>query len=222
MDMKGLQMKIVDQVERKLYRLRIAPFFQYIIFAMAGVYLLQMLFPPFNLISKLMLLMPRVYAGEVWRLITFLIIPPLYDPISALLNMYFYYFIGTSLERRWGARRFLLYFLLGALGALMAALITQVGTNHFVYMSMFFAFALLHPEQELMLFFVLPIKMKWLALFNAVYYVYMFAVGGWPQRVALLFSLLNLFLFFGGDIINLIRGSYHQWQRRRRFKNAQR
>ena len=109
-----------------------------------------------------------------------------------------------------------------ALGALLAALITQVGTNHFVYMSMFFAFALLHPEQELMLFFVLPIKMKWLALFNAVYYVYLFAVGGWPQRVALLFSLLNLFLFFGGDIINLIRGSYHQWQRRRRFKNAQR
>lgn len=215
-------MKIVNQIERKLYRFRITPFFQYIIFAMAGVYLLQMLFPPFNLISRLLLISPLVYTGEVWRLVSFLIVPPLYDPFSALLNMYFYYFIGTSLENRWGARRFLLYYLLGALGAILAALITQVGTNHFVYMSMFFAFALLHPEYELLLFFILPVKMKWLALLNAVYYIYMFAIGSWPQRVALLFSLINLFLFFGGDIITLIRNSFSQWQRRKRFQNAQR
>ncbi len=215
-------MNIMNRLERKLYRLRVEPFFRYIIFAMAGVYLLQMLFPPFNLISKLLLVMPMVYLGEVWRLISFLIVPPLYDPFSALLNMYFYYFIGTSLESKWGARRFLLYFLLGALGAVLAALITQVGTNHFLYMSMFFAFSLLHPEQELLLFFVLPVKMKWLALFNAVYYIYMFIVGDWPQRVAMIFSLLNLFLFFGGDMLTMIRDSINHWQRKRRFQNAQR
>ena len=132
-------MNIMNRLERKLYRLRVEPFFRYIIFAMAGVYLLQMLFPPFNLISKLLLVMPMVYLGEVWRLISFLIVPPLYDPFSALLNMYFYYFIGTSLESKWGARRFLLYFLLGALGAVLAALITQVGTNHVDVFRIFFA-----------------------------------------------------------------------------------
>ena len=60
-------MNIMNRLERKLYRLRVEPFFRYIIFAMAGVYLLQMLFPPFNLISKLLLVMPMVYLGEVWR-----------------------------------------------------------------------------------------------------------------------------------------------------------
>ena len=68
-------MKLLNQLERKLYRLPIKPFFQYIVFAMAGIYALDLLFPTFNLVSKMSLFAAFVLRGEVWRLLTFLIVP---------------------------------------------------------------------------------------------------------------------------------------------------
>ena len=215
-------MKLMNKLERKLYRFRIVPFFKYIIFAMAGVYALQFFFPSFPLLNRLTLSMPMVYQGQIWRLVTFIIIPPMSSVLYAAMTLYFYYFIGTELESKWGARRFLLYFIIGIMGAILAALITGFGTNHYLLMSMFFAFAILYPEHELLLFFIIPVKMKWLGFLNAVYYLYALINGSWYNRAALLFSLLNLFLFFGGDIINLIRSTVSQWKRRRQFRNAQR
>lgn len=215
-------MKLMNKLERKLYRFRIVPFFKYIVFAMAGVYVLQFFFPSFPLLNRLTLSMPMVYQGQIWRLVTFIIIPPMSSVLYAAMTLYFYYFIGTALENKWGARRFLLYFIIGIIGAILAALITGFGTNHYLLMSMFFAFAILYPEHELLLFFIIPVKMKWLGLLNAVYYLYALINGSWYNRAALLFSLLNLFLFFGGDIINLIRSTVSQWKRRRQFRNAQR
>lgn len=208
----------MDKVERSLYRLQIRPFFRYIIFAMAGVYLLQIFFPTFNLIGLLSLYIPAVYRGQVWRLLTFLLVPPINSPLFVLLSMYFYYFIGTALENRWGAPRVMLYYVIGALGAILAALLTQYGTNMYLYLSMFFAYAILNPENQVLLFFVIPVKMKWLALINAAFYVYALIIGSWSERVAVLFSLLNIILFFGGDIINLVRYSVAQWKRRQIFK----
>ena len=215
-------MNLMDKAERKLYRLQIRPFFRYIIFAMAGVYLLQMFFPTFNLIGLLSLYMPAVFRGQLWRVLTFLIVPPISSPLFVLLTMYFYYFIGTALENRWGARRVLLYYTIGASGAILAALLTQYGTNTYLYLSMFFAFAILNPENQVLLFFVVPVKMKWLAIINAVFFVYAFIIGSWAERIALLFSILNIILFFGGDIINLVSNSIAQWKRRQSFKNRRR
>ena len=142
--------------------------------------------------------------------------------MSALLTMYFYYFISTALEARWGARRFLLYFGLGTVGAILAAMITGHGTNLYLYMSMFFAVAILNPEHELLLFFVLPVKMKWLALLNVAFYVYGFIVSGWPERAAIVLSLAHVFLFFGGDLINMSRNWITHYKARQRFKNYRR
>lgn len=215
-------MNWLNQLERKLYRLRVQPFIRYILLAMTGVYVLDMLFPTANLYYRLSLLMPLVYRGEVWRLLTFLILPPAGSMLTTLLHIYFYYFIGTTLEQRWGTRRFLLYYVLGAVGAILAAVITGMGTNYYLYMSMFFATAIMNPEAEILLFFVLPIKMKWLALLNAAYFLYSFIVSTWSARLALLFSILNVLLFFGGDMLNLIRNSLNQWRRRRTFRNSSR
>lgn len=212
-------MKLLNQLERKLYRLRIQPFIRYVIFAMLGVYLLQMFYPQANLVGMLTLNRARLLQGELWRLVSFLIVPPGYAPLSALLTMYFYYFISTALESRWGARRFLLYYGLGAVGAILAAMITGSGTNLYLYMSMFFAYAILNPEQELLLFFVLPVKMKYLALFNAAFFVYGFIVSSWPFRAAILLSLAHVFLFLGGDLINMSRNWINHYKARRRFKN---
>ena len=215
-------MKLLNQLERKLYKFRIQPFFSYIVFAMAGIYLIDLFFPQFFLISRMMLFTPAVYAGEIWRLITFIIIPPGGSILQTALTLYFYYFVGTALENRWGPRRFLLFYAIGVISAIIAALITGIGTNLYLNLSLFFAFAILYPDFQLLLFLVLPIKVKWLALLNGLYYLYGFVNGNWAIRVAILFSLANLLLFFGGDIYNHLRMTISQWKRRQAFKNRSR
>lgn len=215
-------MKLLNQLERKLYKFRIQPFFSYIVFAMAGIYLIDLFFPQFFLISRMMLFTPAVYAGEIWRLITFIIIPPGGSILQTTLTLYFYYFVGTALENRWGPRRFLLFYAIGVISAIIAALITGIGTNLYLNLSLFFAFAILYPDFQLLLFLVLPIKVKWLALLNGLYYLYGFVNGNWAIRVAILFSLANLLLFFGGDIYNHLRMAISQWKRRQAFKNRSR
>lgn len=212
-------MKLLNQLERRLYKFRIQPFFSYIVFAMAGIYLIDLFFPQFYLISRMSLIMPAVMQGEVWRLITFIIIPPGGTILQTALTLYFYYFVGTALESRWGARRFLLYYVIGIIAAIIAALIMGYGTNLYLNLSLFFAFAILFPDFQLLLFFVLPIKVKWLALLNGLYYLYGFVNGDWAIRVTILFSLANLLLFFGGDLYNHLRMSIQQWKRRQAFKN---
>lgn len=217
-----MAMKLMNQLERKLYRYRINPFFRYIIFAMAGIYVLQLMFMPYNLIGRLDLNMHKVLQGEVWRLVTFLLLPPATEPLYAILSMYFYYFIGTVLESRWGARRFLIYYLFGALGAVIAALITSYGTNLYLNMSLFFAFALMYPEHQVLLFMIVPVKIKWLALANALFFLWSFINTDSAGRAAIVFSLLNLILFFGGDMLNMGRLSINQWRRRQAFRRNSR
>jgi len=211
-------LSLLNHLERKLQRMRIQPFFQYIVFAMAGVYLLDLFFPGFNLIYRMSLITPLVLKGEIWRLITFLFIPPGGSILQSALTLYFYYFVGSALENRWGPRRFLVFYSIGAFAAIAAGLLTGFGTNQYLNLSLFFAFAVQYPEFQLMLFFILPIKVKWLALLNALYYLYGIIMGGWPIRIAILFSLLNIILFFGGDILSQARNAIAQWKRRRVFK----
>ena len=215
-------MGILNKLERWLYKFRVRPFFNYIVFAMAGIYLLNLFFPQFFLTFRLSLIREDVFNGEVWRLLTFLIIPPGGSILQTALTLYFYYFIGTALEARWGARRFLVYYAVGTAAAIIAGLLTGYGTNLYLNLSLFFAFAIQYPDFQLLLFFILPIKVKWLALLNAVYYVYGFISGTWPLRIAILFSLVNLFLFFGGDLINKSRLAIQQWKRRQIFKKNSR
>lgn len=212
-------MNIINQIERKLSRFSIQPFYRYIVFAMGGVYLLNLFFPTFGLIFRLSLFREAVLQGEFWRLLTFLIIPYMGNPLYTFLSLYFYYFIGTTLESRWGARRFLLFYALGALGAIIGAFITGYSSNTYLNLSLFFAFALVFPDYEILLFFVLPIKMKWLALINALFFLSSFIYQPWSDKVAILFSLANLFLFFGGDIWNKLRQSIYHWNRRRQFRS---
>ncbi len=213
-------MNLVNRFERRLLRIRVEPFFRYIVFAMGGVYVLQWLFPSFLLVDRMRLVTARVFQGEVWRLLTFLAVPPLDDPLRAALSLYFYYFIGTALESRWGARRFLIYYAIGAVGALAAALLTGLGTNVYLNLSMFFAFALLNKDFQVLLFFVLPVKMKWLAAASALFFLFSFVRQGWVDRAAILLSFVNLFLFFGGDLLSTARVTLNQWRRRRAYRRS--
>jgi membrane associated rhomboid family serine protease len=151
-----------------------------------------------------------ILQGQVWRLVTFLFLPPRNGMILwVLLALYFYYFIGNSLESVWGKTRFTMYYLCGALGAILAGFITGYGENMYLNLSMFLAFAALFPNHEIMLFFVLPVKVKYLAYLDAALLLLAFLTGGWAVKAAIVASLINLLLFFGDNFINWLK----DWKR---------
>ena len=146
---------------------------------------------------------------------------PATEPLYAILSMYFYYFIGT-VWRADGARVGFSYTTFLALWAVIAALITSYGTNLYLNMSLFFAFALMYPEHQVLLFMIVPVKIKWLALANALFFLWSFINTDSAGRAAIVFSLLNLILFFGGDMLNMGRLSINQWRRRQAFRRNSR
>lgn len=163
-----------------------------------------------------------ILNGQIWRLITFIFQPPSSSPIFVILSLYFYYFIGNTLENVWGSNRFTLYYLFGIVGAVIAGFIAGGTTNTYLNLSLFFAFAQLFPDHQVLLFFVIPIKIKYLAYVNWFFFLVNFLFGGMVTRVAILFSLLNFFLFFGPDIFSGIRRRWNSHQRRKEFERDMR
>ena len=134
-----------------------------------------------NALSFLTFNLNALLHGEVWRLVTFVFVPAYSSPFALLISLYFYYWIGSTLERQWGTAKFNLYYISGALltvlGVVLASLITgnpyltAAGTGY-VNLSMFFAFAFLFPDTTVLLFFILPVRMKWLAYLDGALFAF--------------------------------------------------
>ena len=153
-------------------------------------------------------LVPRlVLAGEVWRLATFLILPPLGNPICAFFFWYLFYLMGTALEQRWGDFRYNAYLLSGYVATVAASFVAldAPSSNAFLQGSVFLAFAFLYPHFELYLFFVLPVKIKWLAALAWAGYAFTFVIGDLESRALVGASVFNFFLFFGRDVWERMR-----------------
>ncbi len=158
-----------------------------------------------------------ILQGQVWRVLTFLFEPE-GSPIFMVLTLYLYWLMGTTLEREWGYVKFNLFYLTGVLLTIISGFITGGAINHFLNMSLFFAFAILNPEFQLMLFFIIPIKIKWLAIIDALYFVYMFIVGGWQIRGCILACAVTIAIFFGGEVIESIKRAKRRADWKRNFR----
>lgn len=158
--------------------------------------------------------------GQIWRAITFVFIPFSGGSIlSAVLGIYFTWFIGTALEREWGDFRYTVYLLSGMLGTVLACLLTGVtGSTYCLSLSLLLAFAMLYPEVQVLLFFVIPIRVKYFGFFAAVLWVLSFLGAPLPQKLSLLLSMANVWLFFGPMAYRSIRAwvRREQWKRRNR------
>jgi len=168
-----------------------------------------------------MALDPRAVAGggEYWRLITFLFIPPDAHPIFLVFAWYLFYLMGTALENRWGAIRFNQFILIGWLATAAVSFLPPGWpvTNAYLAGSVFLAFAFLFPDFQILLFFVLPVRIKWLALLAWLHYAWAFlAAPHWTDRFAILAAVANVLLFFGRDIALRLRAA----DRRLRFQAA--
>lgn len=210
------------KLERLVRPIAIPNLMLYISGTMLLVFALDFVLPELGIQSYLYLDRNLLFQGQVWRLITYLFLPPEANPIFIIFALYFYYIIGVNLERQWGAAKFTLYYLIGMLGTTIAGLITGMGSNTYLNLSLFFAFAVIFPDYEVLLFFVLPVKIKYLALLDAAFFVFslVWAVIGlrWNEVAAIIASLLNFFLFFGGDFFRRIKEERGYSATRRNFR----
>lgn len=211
-------MEILNRLERKWRRFAVPNLMYYITGGMLLVFLFDLLIPSAGVSSYLMLDMGLVAKGEVWRLVTFIFMPPDTSIIFVFISLYFYVMIGNGLENQWGAFKFNVFYLVGVVGAILAALITGFGINTYLNLSMFLAFAAIYPNFELLVFFVLPVKIKYLAYLDVALFVWQLIVGSWSDRAAILLSLINIALFFGGDLIRHFKMEAGYSKTRRNFR----
>lgn len=211
-------------LERKLRRYAISDLIKYVVYGQGILYALIMIMPTlgYRLYSLMTLTRRGLFAGQIWRLATFIFVPPSSSPLFIIFSLYFYYMIGMSLERRWGKVKFNLYYFIGMLAAIVACLLTGYAGNTFLNLSLFFAFAAMFPEEEVLLFMILPVKMKYLAVLDAAIYAYQFLVGSASTKITIVLCLANVFLFLGGDLINTIRRESRYWKTRRNFRKVMR
>ncbi len=218
--------KWIARLEYKFRRLGIDNLMLYITGTMLAIYVADNLTRNMTSVSisgLLELSMPLVFRGQIWRLITFLFVPIRNDMILwVLLSLYFYYFIGSTLENVWGRTRFTMFYFFGYIGALLAALITGYGHNMYLNLSLFLAFAAVFPDHQILLFFILPVKMKYLAYIDAALLLLSFFASGWDGKAAIIASFLNLLLFFGDNFINWLRNLKRYGRQRMNFRRSMR
>ena len=211
--------KIYDGVQRFCAahpRFGISNLMRVIVAGNVAVYVL-MLLTQSNDVNALNFLTFNLHAllrGEVWRLVTFVFVPAYSSPFSLLISLYFY--SGM---------------LLTVLGAVLASLITGnyyltvAGTNY-VNLSMFFAFAVLFPNAQVLLFFIIPVKMKWLAYLDGALFAFdiISAVGqhNWGGVVLPIVALLNFAVFIWPEVHYLRQRTQYQASRKTvQFRQAQ-
>ncbi|MFI3172180.1 MAG: hypothetical protein R3Y58_07435 [Eubacteriales bacterium] len=226
----------ISKLERKYGKYAVSSIMKYIIILQVAGYFIMMMSPEFYY-QYLCLDASAILRGQVWRMITFVMDPPTTSIIFLFFAFYVYYMIGESLERIWGAFRFNIYLLSGILfhviGALLAFWITglayPLGTEY-LYLSLFFAFTLSFPDTQFLLFFIIPIKAKYLGWLNGAFFAFTVLQGILPSyassavgiiyqanAIAAFVSILNFLIFYFSSR-NFKKHSPKERMRKQKFK----
>ncbi len=205
-------MKMFDKLQRRFGRFAIPNLTLVIVAGQVFFYLLNYTNPEIlgNVNSlngeythgKIDLVPSLVLEGQFWRLATFIFTPPRAHPIFMFFAWYIFFLMGTALEGTWGAFRYNLFLLIGYLATVAVAFTVPAATATTIFIggSVFLAFAHMFPDFTLCLFFVLPVRIKWLAMLTWFMY-FLVVINGGAHTIGLLgASLVNYFVFFGRDI----------------------
>lgn len=211
--------KLLNKLEYKFGKIRIPNLMLYIVIAIGAAYIVDLLVPNISLSYYMYFDRELILAGQWWRVITWVFMYNNTNIFFLLISLYFYYFIGTGLEHRWGSFKFNVYYLFGILFTVAGGFISGFTTNVWLNYSLFFAFAALYPDMQVRLFFFIPIKIKWLALLDLVYFVIFLVIGTMYDRIAILVSMLNFFLFFYEDFYKMIKNQIYYFKHRNKYKN---
>ena len=219
-------MNFLNKLERKFGRHAITGLMKYIIICYIIGYIIEFVAPRF---MSFLTLEPYMifHYGQVWRLVSWILIPPQTNIFFAIIMMIFYYQLGTVLEQTWGSFRFNVYIFGGMIFTVLGAILMYflmgqqvLGgyfSTYYINLSIFLAFAVCYPDMKVMLYFIIPIKMKWMAIVYAALAVASAISSGWVARVAILASLLNFIIFFLLTR-NMKAYSPHEMKRKRDFR----
>lgn len=171
-----------------------------------------------------------ILSGQFWRILTFLFVPYGSNIFFIAITLYFYYFIANALEREWGSTKFTVYYVSGVILNILLGFLVGYTNMLYINMALFFAFATLYPDMQVLFFFIIPMKIKWLAWFDAAFFllqVFGFLLHGQPQYALIpLVAILNYLLFFAGDLLDFVNHkkrqvSHHRNRKTVDFQSAQ-
>ena len=159
-----------------------------------------------------------VLRGEIWRLVSFMALPLSLSPLWMVFVLYFLYFIINGIEEEWGEFRTTLYVLVAVLFTIAFSFAFRMPIYNIAEFqsTLFLAAATIAPDYQILLFFIIPVKMKWLAWVTVAYIVWALIVGPWLDRLYLLTMYANYLLFFGP----YFTGRLKAFQRRKKFQHA--
>ena len=227
-------MKFIDKLERKFGRFGIPNLTIYMIVCYVIGYALMIVNP--GILNWLSLEPAYILRGQVWRLVTWVLYPPSTSGVLwfAIAVLFFYYPIGTSLERTIGTFKYTLYILSGVIYTILGAfilyfllggnvLVGNVFSTYYISLSTFLAYAMCYPDMQVLLMFIIPVKMKWMAIFYVVIVVYEMIqyvmAGAWYLVIPIVASLLNFIIFYFGTK-DFSRYNPKEVHRRNEFRRA--
>lgn len=161
-----------------------------------------------------------VLQGEWWRLFAFPMSESLTNPIWLLFFVWYVYYVMTALEGTWGAGPLTVFVVLSYISALGASIIAQRPLNIWLYVieNVSLAFGTLFPDLEFLLFFILPVKAKWLSMFAGAMLLWEFLTGDAVTKIFLFVVMFPYLLFFSPLLYNHIQLRRQIAANRRRFK----
>ena len=227
-------MKFIDKLERKFGRFGIPNLTIYMIVCYVLGYALMIVNP--GILYWLSLEPAYILRVQVWSLVTWVLYPPSTSGVLwfAIAVLFFYYPIGTSLERTIGTFKYTLYILSGVIFTILGAfilyfllggnvLVGNVFSTYYISLSTFLAYAMCYPDMQVLLMFIIPVKMKWMAIFYVVIVVYEMIqyvmAGAWYLVIPIVASLLNFIIFYFGTK-DFSRYNPKEIHRRNEFRRA--
>ena len=219
-------MRWINALELRFGHLAVPGLMRIVVAFNALVFLLRQVKPSF--VDLLQLRPERILHGEVWRLVSYIFVPEVsmfgLPPVLAVfLYLQFLWLLGEGLEHAWGSFKLNLFYLTGMLGTTAAVFLLNAHDPNGAYlnMSLFYAFATLFPNYPILLLFILPVRVKWIALFTLGWVSLQFIASGTVDRLAILVALVNYLLFFAKSWLTYLREEGRTVTRRQQFQVAQ-
>ena len=236
-------MSFIQKLERRFGKYAIKNLTRYIIIAYVIGYVLQIIGQySGSYIQYFIGLNPdMILHGQIWRIVSWLLIPPSNLSVFTIIMLFCYYQLGTVLEKVWGDFMYNFYIFFGIICTIIGAFVlyaivcvvdganapiygfyTGLGcSTYYVSLSIFLGFAMTFPDQSMLLFLIIPIKIKYLAILDVAYLTYYIIVGNWITRMLIISSLAATILFFLMTRKQKFQNAYQNAQNRKRQQQFQ-
>jgi Predicted membrane protein len=213
-------MSLLDTLEKHFGKFAIPGLIRYVVGFNALVFLLGLTQPAY--LGALTLNRDAILSGEVWRLVSWIFIPNTTSLIWVLFYLMFTWWVGDLIEGTWGTFKLNVYYFLGYLACTIAALVfpgPSLG-NTALTTSLLFAAATLAPELQVLLFGIIPLKLKWIAFISAGLLGLSVLGAPWGVLASVLIAFSNYLLFFGPAFFRRSRDAREIAARRAKFQPA--